>query len=83
MSDGRPSKCGPSLCADCVAKRQLLAVPKPPADADVTDPDEPPTLSHPCPCCGGRMIIIETLAPGCQPRYQPSTTTVPIRIDTS
>src|SRR5262245_34880502 len=73
--------------ADNIARaRELLAVPKPqaePADADVTDPNEPPTLSHPCPCCGGRMIIIETFARGCQPRYQPSTPTVAIRIDTS
>jgi hypothetical protein len=28
------------------------------------------------------MIIIETFAPGCQPRCQPSTPTVAIRIDT-
>ena len=49
----------------------------------VTDDTEPPTRSHPCPCCGGRMIIIETFARGCQPHYQPSTTTVAIRIDTS
>jgi Putative transposase/Transposase zinc-binding domain len=72
-------------CADNIARaRELLAVPEPqgePADADATDPNEP--RSHPCPCCGGRMIIIETFARGCQPRYQPSTTTVPIRIDTS
>jgi hypothetical protein len=76
-----------SSCADNIARaRQLLAVPEPqgqPADADVTDPDTPPTRSHPCPCCGGRMIIIETFARGCQPRYQPSTTTGAIRIDTS
>ena len=60
--------------------RELLAVPKPQADADVTGPNGAPT---PCPCCGGSMIIIETFAPGCQPHYQPSTTTVAIRIDTS
>jgi hypothetical protein len=76
-----------SSCADNIARaRELLAVPEPqrePADADVTDPNEPPTLSHPCPCCGGRMMIIETFARGCQPRYQPSTRTVAIRIDTS
>ena len=24
-----------------------------------------------CPCCGRRMIIIETFAPGCQPRLWP------------
>ena len=72
-----------SSCADNIARaRELLAVPEPqgePTDADVTDPHEPPTLSDPCPCCGGRMIIIETFARG----YQPSTTTGPIRIDTS
>jgi len=73
--------------ADNIARaRELLAVPKPqtePADADATGPHEPPTLSHPCPCCGGRMILVETFARGCQPHYQPSTPTVAIRIDTS
>jgi hypothetical protein len=24
-----------------------------------------------CPCCGGRMIIVETFEPGCQPRLWP------------
>ena len=76
-----------SSCADNIARaRELLAVPEPeaePADAAATDDTEPPTRSHPCPCCGGRMIIIETFARGCQPHYQPSTTTVAIRIDTS
>ena len=48
-----------------------------PADANA---DEPPMLSHPCPCCGGRMIIIETFERGSTPRTRPST---PIRIDTS
>jgi Putative transposase/Transposase zinc-binding domain len=38
--------------------------------------DEPPLPSHPCPCCGGRMIVIETFGRGCLP-------TVPIRVDTS
>ncbi len=40
--------------------------------------DEPPRLSYPCPCCGGRMIIIETFEPGCPPRAPP---TPPVRID--
>ena len=26
----------------------------------------------PCPCCGGRMIIIETFERGCSPRYRPT-----------
>jgi NAD(P)-dependent dehydrogenase (short-subunit alcohol dehydrogenase family) len=34
--------------------RALLAVPMPQDDADAANPNEPPTPSHPCPCCGGR-----------------------------
>jgi hypothetical protein len=63
--------------------RQLLDMPatrSEPNDADGTDGGEPQTLAHPCPCCGGRMIIIETFERGCAPRYRP---TVAIRIDTS
>jgi hypothetical protein len=37
-------------------------------DADGADDDQP--LSHPCPCCGGRMIIIGTFARGGAPRYR-------------
>ena len=39
-------------------------------------------LPRPCPCCGGRMIIIETFARGCEPKYRP-TPPAAIRIDTS
>jgi hypothetical protein len=63
--------------------RQLLNAPTTPRqtrDADGTDAGEPSPLSHPCPCCGGRMIIIETFERGRAPRYRP---TVAIRIDTS
>jgi hypothetical protein len=74
--------------ADNIARaRKLLAVPKPrnnnAADAGSTDASEPQTLSHPCPCCGGRMIIIETFERGRAPRYRPTAPTVAIRIDTS
>jgi hypothetical protein len=62
--------------------RKLIAVPKPQSNAaDKTE--EPPTPEHPCPCCGGRMIIIETFARGCSPRYQPTAAVAAIRIDTS
>jgi hypothetical protein len=64
--------------------RELLNVPAPqaePRDAAGPEVDEPRTLSHPCPCCGGRMIIIETFERGCSPRYRP--TAAAIRIDTS
>jgi hypothetical protein len=63
--------------------RQLLNVPtaqNEPSDANSTGDSEPQTLAHPCPCCGGRMITIETFERGCAPRYHP---TVPDRIDSS
>jgi hypothetical protein len=48
--------------------RELLAVPKPRNDAASADASEPLTHEHPCPCCGGRMIIIETFERGSTPR---------------
>ena len=67
--------------ADNIARaRELLAVPKPRNDAASADPSEPPTREHPCPCCGGRMIIIETFERGGSPRTRPAGS---IRIDTS
>jgi hypothetical protein len=38
--------------------------------------------TRPCPCCGGRMNIIETFNRGSTPQYRPPPPTV-IRIDTS
>jgi hypothetical protein len=70
-------------CADNIARaRELLAVPKA-KPVDDADNNVPPTLSHPCPCCGGRMIIIETFTRGSTPRYRPTAPTIAIRIDTS
>ena len=74
-------------CADNIARaRELLAVPMPQdhnVDADAANPNEPPTPSHPCPCCGGRMIIIETFERGSTPRHRPTGPIIAIRIDTS
>jgi hypothetical protein len=70
--------------AENIAKaRELLAVPAPakdpePQNATAGEPDIHP---RPCPCCGGRMIVIERFARGCTPRHQP--TPAAIRIDTS
>jgi hypothetical protein len=47
--------------------RRLLAVP-PPAEAVS---DEPIDVRPPCPCCGGRMIVIEVFARWRQPRAPP------------
>jgi hypothetical protein len=63
--------------------RELLNAPIPQSQARDPHPLDgivPPTLSHPCPCCGGRMMIIETFERGCSPRTHPAS---PIRIDTS
>jgi len=70
-----------AACADNIARaRELLAVPKLQAEpADATDGNDP----HPCPHCGGRMIIIETFARGSMPRHRPTGPMVAIRIDTS
>lgn len=69
--------------ADNLARvRDLLGVPPPqdePRDAD-TNADQPLTHAPPCPCCGGRMIIIEIFERGSTPRTRPAS---PIRIDTS
>ena len=69
-------------CANNIARaRELLAVPKPQSDATGSATSEQPeTPARPCPCCGGRMIIIETFNRGCAPRTHPAS---PIRIDTS
>jgi hypothetical protein len=74
-------------CADNIARaRALLAVSKPQdhnAEADAVNPSEPPTPSHPCPCCGGRMITIEIFERGSTPRHRPTGPITAIRIDTS
>ena len=72
-------------CADNIARaRELLAVPMPQDhNADAVDPNEPPTHSHLCPCCGGRMITIEIFERGSTPRHRPTGPITAIRIDTS
>jgi predicted Zn-ribbon and HTH transcriptional regulator len=74
-------------CADNIARaRELLAVSTPQdhnAEADAVNPVEPPNPSHPCPCCGGRMITIEIFERGSTPRHRPTGPITAIRIDTS
>ena len=74
--------------AEAIAKaRQLLAVARTATeDGDgkaTVDPDQPCVLPRPCPCCGGRMVIIEVFERGATPRYRPSPEPPRIRIDTS
>jgi hypothetical protein len=44
------------------------------------DQPEPRVLAHPCPCCGGRMIVIETFERG---RASRASSLDEIRIDSS
>jgi hypothetical protein len=52
------------------------ADPQPPPEAT---PETPRALRCPCPRCGGRMMVIETFASGCEPKWRPA----PGRFDTS
>jgi hypothetical protein len=73
--------------AENVARaRELLMPPVIPVDAiKASSPNaaELPTAKHACPCCGGRMIIIERFEPGATPHHRPSPPISAIRIDTS
>jgi hypothetical protein len=54
--------------------RRLLGGPDPPSssgDSDGTENPHDDSGSNACPCCGGRMIILETFEPGCQPHLWP------------
>ena len=55
--------------ANVARVRELLAVP--PA-AEIAKPLEPADLRPPCPCCGGRMTIIETFERWMRPRAPPA-----------
>src|SRR5260370_15891186 len=68
-------------CADNIARaRELLAVAKPDGQpaASAVDHSKPT-----CPCCGGRMIVIEGFARGATPPHRPTAPTTVITIDTS
>ena len=81
------------LLASCRTKaatlaraRELIATETPPVKIRPNNDEaaasiEPP--AHPCPCCGARMVIIETFAAGRVPRHRPTIGQLAIRIDTS
>ncbi len=65
--------------ANIAAIRELLRAKVPDKDHNdsnsIEGADEHPrVLALPCPCCGGRLIIIEAFAPERQPRAPPDTT---------
>jgi Putative transposase len=65
--------------------RELLAPPIIPVDAikAISVNETETQTTNLCPCCGGRMIIIERFERGATPHYRPSPPPPAIRIDTS
>jgi hypothetical protein len=73
--------------ADNIARaRELLTVPaaqSEAADTNRAEANEPKPPVRPCPCCGGRMVIIETFERCSSPPHRPAASPIVIRIDTS
>jgi hypothetical protein len=62
--------------ANVARVRELLAVSTP--TPEPVETEEPPAQLPPCPCCGGRMRIIETFERWMQPRAPPAATGAPL-----
>ena len=56
--------------ASLALARELLNVAPPPED---DTPEEPADVRRPCPCCGGRMVVVERFERWCQPRAPPAS----------
>jgi hypothetical protein len=66
--------------------RQLLKVPAPepqPVATENVNPADDKALPRPCPCCCGRMMVIEIFPRGTAPRHRPTPPTPTISVDTS
>src|SRR6195256_5605131 len=70
-----------------VRARQLIAAATPAQTAPTQQaPDNAAATddpTNPCPCCGGRMITIETFKRGSTPHHRPTGPIIAVRIDTS
>jgi hypothetical protein len=68
-----------SCKANIARAKELIAAPipqvEPPAAHDTDDPNATPDHSPLCPCCGGRMIVVEVFARASTPRGPPSSGT--------
>ena len=62
--------------ANLARMRELLTIIAPvPEAANAAVPETPEPLVRPCPCCGGRMLIIETFQAGAMRRAWPLPST--------
>ena len=63
--------------ANIARAKELIGAPipqvEPPAAHDAADPRATTDHRPPCPCCGGRMVIVEVFARGAAPRGPPSS----------
>lgn len=57
--------------ANVAKARELLRATPRAAQPEHDISEDPLIAAHPCPCCGGKMIIIETFLPGCKPKHTP------------
>jgi hypothetical protein len=57
--------------SDIARARELLVVAPAPSETETVEASEPPDWRLPCPCCGGRMRIVETFERWMQPRAPP------------
>jgi hypothetical protein len=63
--------------ANIARLRQLLAAQAPAPDTHQADTaDGPRILELPCPCCGGRLIIVTAFGPGGPPQHNPRPETI-------
>jgi hypothetical protein len=77
----------PAKAARIERARELIAAAAEPQKSQ-QDCDPGPASSadkpaHPCPCCGARMVIIETFEARCMSRHRPTAWPTTIRIDPS
>ena len=63
--------------------RELLGADAPEIVSAKDMDDDAAVFPQPCPSCGGRMIVIETFAPGDQPGHRSGPDPPTCRIDTS
>jgi len=68
----------PGCKANIARARELITAPMPTVDPSVVhetaDPRDPTDHRPPCPCCGGRMLIVEVFGRGGAPRGPPFAT---------
>ena len=75
---------GGNRAANHARMRELLGMVAPVTEADpAAEPATPEAHTQLCPCCGGRMRIIEVFQPGTMPYARASPASAVIRIDTS